>query len=111
MDDIPAFTKGFENAIASKLQSSGVEGCVYDGVDGKQMAYWICEKDGVSKEHFHEFDDYFKVVQETYILIIEERRIGLKKRDEYFIPKHIPHAGEFKTATRTIHCFSGKRAE
>jgi quercetin dioxygenase-like cupin family protein len=111
MDDFPEFMKESDNSIASKQQSIGVKGWVYDGVDGKQMAYWICETDGISKEHVHEFDEYFTVVQGTYTLIIEGQRIDICRGDEYFIPKNVPHAGEFKAGTRTIHCFGGKRAE
>ena len=111
MDDFPEFMKGSENAIVSKQQSRGVKGWVYDGVGGKQMAYWICESDGISKEHVHEFDEYFIVVQGRYTLIIEGSRIDICKGDEYFIPKNVPHAGEFEAGTRTIHCFGGKRAE
>lgn len=111
MDDFPEFMKESENSIPSSQQSDGVNGWVYDGAGEKQMAYWICETDGISKEHAHEFDEYFTVVQGTYILIIEGRRISICKGDEYFIPKNVSHAGEFKAGTRTIHCFGGKRAE
>lgn len=27
----------------------------------KHAAYWSCEKDGVSKQHTHDFDEYFVV--------------------------------------------------
>ncbi len=110
MKDFPEFMKTPENSIASKSQSEGVKGWVYEGIDGKQMAYWVCERDGVSNEHVHEFDEYFTVVQGRYTVIIEGRRIDVGKGDEYFIPRNVPHAGEFVSGTRTIHCFGGKRA-
>ena len=68
------------------------------------MTYWISEIDGVSKEHVHEFDEYFTVVQGKYTVIINDERIDVCKGDEYFIPKNLPHAGEFVAGTRTIHC-------
>ncbi len=111
MDDFPEFMKDSENSIAAEDQSNGVRGWVYDGIDGKQMAYWICEIDGSSKEHVHDFDEYFIVVQGMFTLIIGGRRIDLCKGDEYFIAKNVPHAGEFKAGTRTIHCFGDKRAD
>jgi quercetin dioxygenase-like cupin family protein len=111
MEDFPEFMKTPNNAIASKAQSIGVKGWVYDGIDGKQMAYWICEIDGVSKEHVHDYDEYFTVVQGKYTLIVNHQRIEVRKGDEYFIPKNVPHAGEFVAGIRTIHCFGGKRAE
>ena len=110
MDDFPNFMKDSENSIASEQQSGGVRGWIYDGIDGKQMAYWTCEKDGISEEHVHEFDEYFAVLQGMYTLIIDGQRIEMRKGDEYFIPINVPHAGEFKVGTRTIHCFGGKRA-
>jgi mannose-6-phosphate isomerase-like protein (cupin superfamily) len=111
MKDFPEFMKAHANSIDPKLQSTGARGWVYDGVDGKQMAYWVCEIYGKSKEHVHEFDEYFAVVQGTYTLIINGKRIDICAGDEYFIPKNVPHSGEFKAGTRTIHCFGGKRAD
>ncbi|MBU0485068.1 MAG: cupin domain-containing protein [Proteobacteria bacterium] len=111
MDDFPEFMKEAANSIAAMQQSNGVKGWVYDGIGGQQMAYWICERDGISKEHVHVFDEYFTVVQGRYTLIIEGIRIDICRGDEYFIPKNVSHAGEFTAGTRTIHCFGGKRAE
>ncbi len=111
MDDFPEFMKTPNNLIVLKAQSIGVKGWVYDGIDGKQMAYWICEIDGVSKEHIHDYDEYFTVVQGKYTVIVNNQRIDVCKGDEYFIPQNVPHAGEFVAGTRTIHCFGGKRAE
>jgi quercetin dioxygenase-like cupin family protein len=111
MDDFPEFMKSDENLISSQSQSNGIIGWVYDGADGSQIAYWICENDGVSNEHVHEYDEYFTVVQGRYTVIIDEQSIDVCKGDEYFIPKNVPHAGKFIAGTRTIHCFGGKRAE
>ncbi len=77
MEDFPEFMKTSKNSIASKAQSTGVKGWVYDGIDGKQMAYWICEVDGVSKEHVHDYDEYFTVVQGKYTLIVNNQRIDI----------------------------------
>jgi mannose-6-phosphate isomerase-like protein (cupin superfamily) len=111
MDDFPEFMKTPENSISASSQSKGIEGWVYDGVDGKQMAYWKCNFDGASNEHVHEFDEYFFVVQGVYTLIINGKRIPVRAGEEYFIPKGVSHAGEFIAGTRTIHCFGGKRAD
>ncbi len=111
MDDFPDFMKTVENSISSESQSKGIEGWVYDGVDGKQMAYWKCNVDGVSHEHVHDYDEYFVVVQGVYTLIIGTESISVRAGEEYFIPKGIAHAGRFIAGTRTIHCFGGKRAD
>ena len=39
MEDFPKFMKTSDNLVASKSQSEGVKGWVYEGIDGKQMAY------------------------------------------------------------------------
>jgi quercetin dioxygenase-like cupin family protein len=111
MKDFPQFMKNPTNAIASHQQSIGVQGYVFDGFDGSQMAIFECAKDGISKEHVHDFDEYFVVVQGAYTLGIQAKRIILKIGDEYFIPKGVPHDGAFIAGTRTIHAFGGKRAE
>jgi len=111
MKDFPEFMRTCENSIDQKSQSDGVAGWVYDGVDGKQMAYWVCQTDGISREHAHDFEEYFTVVQGQYDLIINGRRIEMRKGDEFYIPKKVPHSGKFIAGTRTIHCFGGPRAD
>ena len=49
VETFPEFMITSENSVASNSQSEGVKGWIYDGIDGKQMAYWICESDGISK--------------------------------------------------------------
>jgi quercetin dioxygenase-like cupin family protein len=111
VDDFPDFMKCPDDAISSSSQSAGVRGWVYDGAGGNQMAYWICETDGVSREHVHPYDEYVTVVQGSYTLVFSDRRFTLCRGDETMIPAQIPHAGEFTAGTRTIHCFGGRRAE
>jgi len=110
VNDFPEFMKDPANAIASASQSPGIEGYVYDGMGGGQMAVWKCHR-GVSEEHVHEFDEYFVVLQGQYTLIIGEEKIPVGPGQECFIPRGRPHAGQFVAGTRTIHAFGGKRAE
>ncbi len=111
MDAFPGFMTTPANEIASHQRSSGVDGYVFDGADGSQMAVFQCARDGVSKEHVHDFDEYFIVVQGEYTLGMEGRRILLTAGMEYLIPRDMPHDGAFIAGTRTIHAFGGKRAE
>jgi len=111
VDDFPEFMKTSANLVSTASQSKGVTGWVYDGGDGKQMAYWICERDGKSEEHTHSFDGYFVVVQGRYTVTMDGNRIDVCRGDERMIPKNVPHAGEFTKGTRTTHCFGGKRAD
>jgi mannose-6-phosphate isomerase-like protein (cupin superfamily) len=112
MDDFPEFMKRAVNRIANSNQATpGVEGFVFDGADGSQMAFWTCRETAASAAHSHEFDEYMIVVQGQYTLLIDGRRIPLTAGEEYFIPQGVLHAGEVQAGTRTIHSFGGKRAE
>jgi quercetin dioxygenase-like cupin family protein len=111
MNEFPKFMRNPANAVASHQQSEGVEGYVFDGVDGSQMAVWHCRKYGISKEHVHSFDEYFVVVQGEYTLGIKGKKTKLTAGQEFYIPKNTPHDGQFVAGTRTIHAFGGKRAD
>lgn len=112
MDDFPGFMKVEANRIATGSQATpGVEGYVFDGIDGAQMAFWTCCETAVSAVHVHEFDEYMVVVQGCYTLVFGERRVPVKAGEEYFIPKGLVHGGEVVAGTRTIHAFGGRRAE
>jgi mannose-6-phosphate isomerase-like protein (cupin superfamily) len=112
MDEFPGFMKAAANRIATRSQATPeVEGYVFDGVDGSQMAFWTCRETAISALHVHDFDEYMIVVQGCYALVVDDKRIALKAGDEYFIPKGLPHGGEVMAGTRTIHAFGGRRAE
>ncbi len=110
MNEFPEFMRNPADAIASHQRSEGVEGYVFDGIYGSQIAVFQCARDGISKEHVHDFDEYFVVVQGEYTLGIEGQRLRLKAGDEYYIPRGIPHDGAFIAGTRTINAFGGRRA-
>ena len=110
MDDFPKFMKTSDNAVSDFLQSRNTEGWVYDGKDGKQMIYWICHDNVDSQEHTHVFDEYFVVVTGEFEMVIDGKKISLRKGDECHIPAGTPHSGYAVKGTRTIHCFGGKRA-
>ncbi len=107
----PDFMKTPANAIRSTSQSPGVEGYVFDGADGSQMAFWECRSDGTSAEHVHDFDEYFVVLEGRYTVIIDGKKTRVLPGREYYVPRGVPHAGEFVAGTRTIHAFGGRRAE
>src|SRR5579872_5979219 len=112
MNDFPAFMKHPANKIQAASQSTpGVEGFVFDGADGSQMAFWTCSQTAASEPHLHVYDEYMAVIQGCYTLIIDGHRIPLKAGDEYFIPRGVPHGGEVLAGTRTIHAFGGRRAD
>ena len=112
MTEFPEFMKAAANQIATTSQATpGVEGFVFDGADGSQMAFWTCRNTASSSAHVHDFDEYVVVVQGCYTLVIDGRKIPVHAGEEYFIPKGVPHSGEVLAGTRTIHAFGGHRAD
>jgi quercetin dioxygenase-like cupin family protein len=112
MRDFPEFMKQPANRIAASDQATpGVEGFVFDGADGSQMAFWSCREDASSAPHAHEYDEYMVVVEGCYTLIIEDQRIPVWAGEEYFILRGLEHGGEVQAGTRTIHAFGGHRAD
>jgi mannose-6-phosphate isomerase-like protein (cupin superfamily) len=112
MDEFPEFMRHPANRISTTDQSTpGVEGYVFDGADGSQMAFWTCSQTAPSASHVHDCDEYMIVVQGCYALIVDRRRIPLDAGDEYFIARGTMHSGEVAAGTRTIHCFGGHRAD
>jgi quercetin dioxygenase-like cupin family protein len=112
MKDFPEFMKHPANRIANSNQATlGVEGYVFDGKDGAQMAFWTCPETAASAEHAHPYDEYMLVVQGCYTLIIDGKRIPVKAGEEFFIQREVLHSGEVLAGTRTIHAFGGHRAD
>jgi quercetin dioxygenase-like cupin family protein len=111
MDSFPEFMRHPANRIAKTDQATpGVEGYIFDGADGSQMAFWTCRGNAASATHTHEYDEYMVVVRGCYTLILDGERIAVKAGEEYFIPRGAPHGGEAVAGTRTIHAFGGRRA-
>jgi mannose-6-phosphate isomerase-like protein (cupin superfamily) len=112
MEEFPEFMKKPVNRIGKESQyTEGIEGYVFNGVDGSQMAFWTCYQNRNSKEHTHEFDEYFVVVHGQYTVIIGGKEEPMRAGQECYIPKGTPHSGRAVAGTRTIHCFGGKRVE
>jgi quercetin dioxygenase-like cupin family protein len=112
MNEFPESMRHPANQIAKSAQATpGVEGYVFDGADGSQMAFWTCRENAASAPHAHEYDEYMIVVQGCYTLAIDGQRIPLIAGEEYFIPRGVMHGGEVVAGTRTIHCFGGHRAD
>ena len=52
MDSFPEFMTRAPNRIAAGSQSTpGVEGYLFDGADGSQMAFWTCRETAASAAH------------------------------------------------------------
>jgi len=111
MNDFPAFMKSPANRIATSSQATpGVEGYVFDGADGSQMAFWTCSSDAVRAEHVHDFDEYFIVVEGGYFLHLDGNEISVAAGRECYIPKGTRISGRVIAGTRTIDMFGGRRS-
>jgi quercetin dioxygenase-like cupin family protein len=111
MPDFPAFVRNPINRIARASQyTDDIEGYVFDGADGSQVALWTCKADRASEEHAHDFDEYVLVIDGKCIAILEGRRIELVAGQELLVPKGTRQSMEVVAGTRTMHVFGGKRA-
>lgn len=111
MADFPDFVKNPRNRIARASQfTDDIEGWVFDGIEGSQVALWSCKTDGRSSEHTHDFDEYVLVIEGRCTAILEDRRIELGAGQELLIPKGTKQSMEVVAGTRTLHVFGGRRA-
>jgi mannose-6-phosphate isomerase-like protein (cupin superfamily) len=112
MKDFPAFVKNPLNRIATSSQyTEDLEGYVFDGADGSQVAFWACAQDRVSASHIHDFDEYMVVIQGRCVVTMGENQVELGVGDELLIPKGTPQSITVAAGTRTVHVFGAKRAE
>src|SRR6478735_742074 len=110
MQPFPTFMKSAVNRIpASSQHTAGIEGYVFDGADGTQIAFWECSADAHTAEHVHEFDEYFIVVEGCYTDTIDGRETVIRAGQECVIRRGATISGSVRAGTRTIHMFGGQR--
>jgi quercetin dioxygenase-like cupin family protein len=107
----PPVVKAPANRIAGASQfTDDIEGYVFDGADGSQVALWTAHGDRVSKEHAHDFDEYVLVIEGRCTVVVGDDRMELRAGDELVIPKGTQQRMEVAAGTRTMHVFGGRRA-
>ena len=112
MHQFPNFMKNAANRIASTAQhTENVQGYVFDGADGTQVAFWECEADANTEEHIHDFDEYFLVVEGCYTITMDGAETEIRAGQECLIPRGTRISGRVMAGTRTIHMFGGHRAD
>jgi quercetin dioxygenase-like cupin family protein len=112
MDNFPEFMRHPSNRVVTASQhTTGIEGYVYDGADGGQIAIWICHEDAASAAHTHDFDEYIVVIQGEYSVLLDEESIRLSTGDEVTVPKGVRHGGLVSAGKRIVNAFGGHRAE
>ena len=111
MADFPVFVRNATNRIAAASQyTDDIEGYVFDGADGSQVALWTARADRFSTAHVHDFDEYILVIEGRCAIVIGERRVELRAGDEFVVPKGTRQSMEVAAGTRTMHVFGGTRA-
>ena len=111
MSEFPPFVKNPANRIASTSQyTADIEGYVFDGAEGSQVALWSAHADRVSQEHVHDFEEYVLVIEGHAVLVLGDQRIELRAGQEFVIPRGTRQSMEVWAGTRTMHVFGGRRA-
>jgi quercetin dioxygenase-like cupin family protein len=112
MPDFPDFIRNAENRIARSSQyTDDIEGYLFDGADGTQVALWTSHARRTSTEHTHDFDEYVVVIEGKCTAVLEGRRVELVVGQELLIPRGTRQAMEVEAGTRTLHVFGGRRAK
>jgi quercetin dioxygenase-like cupin family protein len=110
MPDFPAFMRNPANRIPAAAQfTDDVEGYVFDGADGCQVAFWRCSDDRESAPHTHDFDEYILVVEGHVIATVDGTSTVLTAGQELVVPRGTPQSMAVTAGTRTIHVFGGTR--
>ena len=110
MADFPPFMKSPANRIAPSSQHTpGIEGYVFEGADGSQMAFWTVDHEATTVDHVHAFDEWFVVLAGSYTLSLDGHEVRVDAGQEYFIPRGTRIAGRAAAGTRTVHAFGGRR--
>ena len=112
MADFPSFMKNPANRIATSSQAHARRrGLRLRRYDGSQIAFWTVQRDAVTAEHVHQFDEWFIVVEGSYALTFNGEEVRVDAGQACFIPKGTKVAGRVTAGTRTVHPFGGRRAE
>ena len=110
MNDFPGFIKSPHNRVPrNKQNTQDIDGYFFQCSDNKQLAFWTCNSDQVSKKHINDFDEYMVCLSGRYTAFFGEKEFVLNPGDELLIPKGTPQWGKCIAGTRTLHFFNGKR--
>jgi len=79
LDTFPQFMKHPANGIVrSNLTTPGIEGYVFDGANGSQVAFWTCSETATSAATTTSYDEYMVVVQGCYTLVIHGKQTAVE---------------------------------
>lgn len=110
MNDFPSFIKSPNNKVPkSKQNTDDIDGYIYQCSGNKQVAFWACKSDQISKEQINDFDEYMICLSGQYTAYFNSEEFILNPGDELYIPKGTKQNGKCIAGTRTMHFFDGKR--
>jgi mannose-6-phosphate isomerase-like protein (cupin superfamily) len=111
MLEFPRFVRHEVNRIATASQfTEDIEGFVFDGADGSQVAFFTAFADRASAPHTHDFDEYVLVVAGACSVRLPDRTVELGAGDELVVPRGTEQSMTVRAGTRTVHVFGGRRA-
>ena len=111
MNEFPEFMRRPENKVQISPRAGGMEGYLFEGLDGVQMVCWMCPEGGVSPMHTHDYDEYAIVVEGLFTGTVGGEPVSMGPGDECYIPAGVPHDGSYSTGYRAIDAFGGKRVK
>lgn len=112
MSQFLEFMKHPSKKIAASNQATpGVVGKVFDGIDGSLMAFWTCSETARPACHVHDSDECMVGIERCYTLMMDGRRVPLRRGDKCLIPRGVTHSGEVVVGARTIHVSRTHRSE
>ncbi len=108
--DFPSFMKSPKNRVARESElAPGVEGYVFDGAEGTQVAFWIARQDTELAERFNERDEYLLVLEGSFTFALVGQEMHLGAGQEFEIPNGARISGRLQAGTRLLHVFGGKQ--
>ena len=106
MNDFPEFIKSHHNKVPKNEQNTkDIDGYFYQCSDNKQIVFWTCNSEQVSKKHLNDFDEYMVCLSGQYSAYFDDKEIILYPGEELFIPKGVQQWGKCIAGTRTMHFF------
>ncbi|MBN1500483.1 MAG: cupin [Spirochaetes bacterium] len=110
MEDFPEFIKSENNKVPQDKQNTkDIDGFYYQCSDNRQLAFWTCNSDQVSRKHVNDFDEYMVCLSGEYRAYFDNMEFLLTPGMELFIPKGTQQWSKCIAGTRTLHFFGGKR--
>ncbi|MFP2929427.1 SRPBCC domain-containing protein [Pyxidicoccus sp. 3LG] len=105
----PTFLTTPANRVdGAALHAPGVEAFLFDGADGNQVVLCHAKSDVDTGEHPQDFEEYFMVLEGTYLLTIMDTEFKLEAGREFVVPKGARIRRRCKAGTRTLHAFGGR---